>query len=154
MSINLLVSKLGIPIAEIGIDRQYNVNENMQYTNGLGSEDLKTFSVCIRFNVAFLRPQLSTLFSYSNFIDDNALSSWFTINNGTLSLNFCKYWGASGITTIYSKKIFKYISIHNHWHHACWLFNTDGIDSEEIKVSTKLFFDGKEVNQGDTPLVS
>ena len=44
-----------------------------------------------------------------------------------------------------------FINYHNTWHHACWLLNTDGIDSEEIKISTILFFDGKEENRGDVP---
>ena len=154
MSINHLVSILGIPIAKIGIDRPYNVNENMLYTNGFGSEDLKTFSVCIRFNVEFLRPELSSIFSYSTFISDNTISSWLKLDNDTLTLNFCTYWGVSGITTVWSRKILRSINIHNHWHHTCWLYNTDEIDSKEVKVSTKLFFDGKEVNQGDALLIN
>ena len=43
------------------------------------------------------------------------------------------------------------IRIHEKWHHICWLFNTDDLNSNQIKVSTKLFLDGKEVYQGIVP---
>ena len=163
MSIKLLVSKLGIPVAQIGIDGQYNVKENMQYTYGLGSEDLNTFSVCVRFNVEFLRPHLSTIFSYSTFISDNTLDFKLKLHNehDEITLEFCKYKDSGlriGIKHICSEKKFKpitnFINYHNTWHHACWLFNTDGIDSEKIKLTTKLFFDGNEENQGDIPFIN
>ena len=41
------------------------------------------------------------------------------------------------------------VKIHNQWHHACWLVNTEGIESDQITVLKKLFFDGKEISQGD-----
>ena len=121
----------------------------MEYTKGLGSEDINTFSVCVRFNVEYLRPRVSSIFTYSTFIYDNALELRLFHKEGKLNLRFCRYSGASGIEGICSEKIIKSINLHNHWHHTCWLLNTDGIDLEKIKLSTKLFFDGKEVNQGD-----
>ena len=154
MSKKLLAFNLGIPIAEIGTDGQYNVKDYLLYSNGLGSEDLNSFSVCIRFNVEFLRPIITTLISYSTFISDNTFAAWLSFKDGKLDIIFCKYWGVSGIKTVCSENKIKYISLHNHWHHFCWLFHTDGIDSEEIKLSTKLFFDGNEVNQGDVHFVN
>ena len=44
------------------------------------------------------------------------------------------------------------IRIHDKWHHICWLFDTDRVNSDQIKVSTKSYLDGKEVYQGDVPL--
>ena len=144
----VLCFQLGIPIAKMGTDGQMDVKDYMLYSNGLGSENLNTFSVCGRFNVEFLGPQVTSIFSYSTFISDNTLSMWLDVKDGKLELKICTYWGVSG-TTVCSEKFFKSINLHNHWHHFCWLFNTDGINSEKIKLSTKLFFDGKEVNKGD-----
>ena len=147
-------SPLGIPIAEISTDGQYNAKDYLQYSNGLGSKDLNSFSICIRFNVEFLRPRVTSLISYSTFISDNTIASWLWFLDGKLSILFCTYWGASGVKTVCSEKTFKDISLHNHWHHFCWIFHADGIDSEKIKISTKLFFDGTEVNQGDVHIVN
>ena len=153
----MLIYKLGIPVAEIALDGQYNVTENMQFTNGLGSEDINTFTVCFRFNVEFLRPEITQILSYSTFLHDNTLEAliWFNSDN-ILSISFCKYWGyaSKGITKLCSSHYFKSIRIHDHWYHACWLVNTDGVESDQIKIHTKLFYDGKEVDNGDTMLIS
>ena len=148
-------SKLGIPIAKIAIDGLYSEKDYMQYKNGLGSEDLNTFTCCLRFNVEYLRPHDPTILSYSSFIDDNSFLVFFTHESGNkLSFKFCKYLNSNGITKFCSKKIMPSLKIHNNWHHACWLFNTDGEDLDQIKVSTKLFFDGKEVTQGETSFIN
>ena len=126
----------------------------MEYTKGLGSEDINTFSVCVRFNVEYLLPRTSSIFTYSTFIYDNALELRLYRKEGKLSLRFCRSLGASGTEEVCNTKIFKSIHLHNDWHHTCWLLSTDGIDSEKIKLSTKLFFDGKEVNQGDALLIN
>ena len=122
----------------------------MLYTFGLGSEDLHTFTMCLRFNVKFLRPEYTQLSSYSTFISDNSLESFLWLESyNKLSLGFCKYWGLDGITVLCSMYAMESVKIHNQWHHACWLVDTQGIDSDEIKVTTKTFFDGKEANPGD-----
>ena len=82
MSKKLLAFNLGIPIAEIGTDGQYNVKDYLLYSNDLGSEDLNSFSVCIRFNVEFLRPSVTTLISYSTFISDNTFAAWLSFKDG------------------------------------------------------------------------
>ena len=75
------------------MDGQYSVKENMQYTNGLGSEDLNTFTLCLRFKVEFLRPEHTTILSYSTFNSDNAFGTYLWLQSGsTLNLGFCKYW--------------------------------------------------------------
>ena len=86
----LIFLLLGIHVAEIALDGQYNVKENMQFTMGLGSEDINTFTVCLRFNIEFLRPELTEIFSYSTFIHDNSLESYLWLDShGELSLGFC-----------------------------------------------------------------
>lgn len=120
----------------------------MIYSNGLGSEDLNTFSICLRFNVEFLRPEFIEILSYSTYIHDNSLSSWLWFQtDNKLIFQFCKYYNLNRFS-ICNQFIMKSLRIHNQWHHACWLFDTDQIDSETVKVSTKLFFNGKEVDQG------
>ena len=120
----------------------------MIYSSGLGSEDLNTFSICLRFNVEFLRPEFTEILSYSTYIHDNSLSSWLWFQtDNKLIFQFCKYYNYNRFS-ICSQFIMKSLKIHDHWHHACWLFNTNQIDSDPIKVSTKLFFNGKEVDQG------
>ena len=128
----------------------------MQHTTGLGSEDINTFSICLRFNIKFLRPQLTTILSYSTFITDNSLLIYLQLleSNSKLSLNFCKYFGLSGITTVCNLIMMPSIRIHEKWHHICWLFNTENLNSNQIKVSTKLFLDGKQVYQGIVPRVN
>ena len=130
----------------------------MQFTKGLGSEDINTFTVCLRFNIEFLRPELTEIFSYSTFIHDNSLESYLWLDShGELSLGFCKYWGyaSNGITKLCSTKILKSVRLlHDHWHHTCWLVNIDGVGSDQIEISKKLFLNGKVVEQGDIMLNS
>ena len=126
----------------------------MQYSYGLGSEELNTFTMCLRFNVEFLRPELTEILSYSTFISDNSLEAYLIEVNKELSIGFSKYWGLDGITKICSIYPVESVQIHNQWHHVCWLVNTEGIDSDEIKVTTKIFFDGREANKGDALLLN
>ena len=142
------MSKLGIPVAEIAIDGQYSVKENMQYTNGLGSEDLITFTLCLRFKVEFLRPEHTTILSYSTFNSDNAFGTYLWLQSGsTLNLGFCKYWDDL-VTGHCNYSPLKSIKIHDQWHHACWLVDTNGVKSDQIKVTAKSFFDGNKMHQG------
>ena len=127
----------------------------MQFFHGLGSEDLNTLTVCLRFNVEYLRPVYTMIFSYSTFITDNCFESFLWLESATkLSFSFCKYCCMDGVTSICSEFTMKSVKIHDHWHHACWSFETNEIDSDQIEISTKLFFDGIEVNQGDSPIVN
>ena len=126
----------------------------MQFFHGLGSEDLNTLTVCLRFNVEYLRPIYTMIFSYSTFITDNCLESFLWLESATeFSFSFCKYANMNGLTSICSKFTMKSVKIHNQWHHACWSFETNEIDADQIKISTKLFLDGKEVIQGDLLIV-
>ena len=147
---------VGIPVAEIAKDGYYSVDDYVIYTNGLGSEDLNTFTSCLRFSVTYLRPEWTSILSYSSFYHDNTFFAGFEgLSNNRLILTFCKYHGiTNGIRAVCSKTTLKSLRIHKQWHHSCWSFEVDGINSEEIKVSTKLFYDGQVVDQGDKPLES
>ena len=143
------IYELGITIAEIAIDGQYDINENMQYTHGLGSENLNTFTVCYRFNFEFLRPEYTIILSYSTFKSDNTIGSWLLLeSDGKLKLGFCKYWGLS-LAASFCNYVPMSFKIQNKWHHACWTVKTDSTDTNPVKVTAKIFFDGKESYQGN-----
>ena len=55
----------------------------MQFVQGLGSEDINTFTVCLRFNVEYLRPLYPMIFSYSTFVTDNCLESFLWLKSAT-----------------------------------------------------------------------
>ena len=141
-------------MVEIAKEGQYSVEDNVIYKNGLGSEDLNTFTSCLRFSVIYLRPEWTSLLSYTSFYHDNTFYVGFEVrSNNRLLLTFWKYIGiTNGIKAVGSETILKSLNIHKQWHHACWSFEVDEINSEEIKVSTKLFYDGQVVDQGDKNL--
>ena len=127
----------------------------MEYKNELGSEDLNTFTICLRFNVKFLRPSVLHFLSYSTFIHANSLLSYLKHqSDDKLSFIICKYLGLRGVTGFCSKKTINSIRIQDQWHHVCWSVNTEGIESAQIKVFTILYFDGNEVKQGDAIQIS
>lgn len=140
-------------MVEIAKDGQYSVKESVKYRYGLGSEELNTFTSCFRVAVKFLRPEFTTILSYSSFLHDNTFLAAFNKNYNILNILFCKYHQGSLPKTVCSKKPMKSLRIHDQWHHFCWTFETTGINSDQIKVSTKLFHDGQEVNQGKMLLV-
>ena len=143
------IYELGIPVAGIAINGQYNISENMQYTNGLGPEDFDTFTVCLRFYVEYLRPEYTIILSYSTFKSDNTIGVWLVLeSDGELKFGFCKYWGLS-LAASFCNYVPVSFKIQNKWHHACWLVKTDSTNSNPVKVSTKIFFDGKEGYQGN-----
>ena len=64
---------LGIQVAELAIDGLHTIDSYLNHTEGIGPNNLTDFSVCLRFNVNYLKPELSTLLSYSTFLSDNTL---------------------------------------------------------------------------------
>ena len=122
----------------------------MQYTQGLGTQDINSFTICFRFNVEFLRPVNTNILAYSTYNSDNALGCYLWLQSGSkLHLGLCKYWGLFGITSVCSSTLLKSVRIHDHWHHVCWSVDINEIDSDQIKIDAKLFFDGEEVKKGD-----
>ena len=64
---------LGIQVAELASDGQHTIDSYLNHTEGIGPNNLTDFSVCLRFNVNYLKPELSPLLSYSTFLSDNTL---------------------------------------------------------------------------------
>ena len=141
---------LGIPVVEIAMDGQYTTGTYLKHSNGIGPDDLNDFTLCLRFNVNYLKPLYFPILHYSSFIHDNSLEAFFElVDSGTkIMFAFCKYFGLKDVTTVCSEKTLAHLRVQDMWHHACWLFKTDEISSNEIKVSTKIFYDGQEVNKG------
>ena len=40
------------------------------------------------------------------------------------------------------------MKIHQQWHHICLSLKTEDINSDEVSVTTKLYFDGSEATKG------
>ena len=40
------------------------------------------------------------------------------------------------------------MKIHQQWHHICLSLQTEDINSDEVSVTTKLYFDGSEATKG------
>ena len=57
----------------MAIDGLHTIDSYLNHTEGIGPNNLTDFSVCLRFNVNYLKPELSTLLSYSTFLSDNML---------------------------------------------------------------------------------
>ena len=64
---------LGITVFELSMNGKMTIDSYLNHTNGIGPENLMNFTLCVRFNVNFLRPQLSSILSYSTFLEDNTL---------------------------------------------------------------------------------
>ena len=64
---------LGIPVAELSMDGQYTIDTYLNHTEGIGPNNLTDFTLCLRFYINYLKPSTTSLLSYSNFLDDNAL---------------------------------------------------------------------------------
>ena len=83
---------LGIPVAELSMDGQCTIDTYLNHTEGIGSNNLTDFTLCLRFYINTLKPFTTSLLSYSNFIDDNALVVEFRkISKQIFVLIICKY---------------------------------------------------------------
>ena len=71
--LKLLFLFLGIPVAELSIDDPYSIESYLNNTNSIGPNDLMDFTLCFRFNVNYLKPFETTIFSYSTSYSDNTL---------------------------------------------------------------------------------
>ena len=65
---------LGIPVAELSLDGHYTIDTYLNHTEGIGPNNLTDFTLCLRFYINYLKPSTTSLLSYSNFLDDNALT--------------------------------------------------------------------------------
>ena len=82
----------GIRVAELAMDGRYTIEPYLNHTLGIGPKNLTDFTLCLRFNVNFLKPFVSDVLSYSTFLSDNALNfEIFRPSGGGLELSACKY---------------------------------------------------------------
>ena len=83
---------LGIPVAELSMDGQYTIDTYLNHTEGIGPNNLTDFTLCLRFYINTLKPFTTSLLSYSNFLDDNALAVDIRkISKQIFVLIICKY---------------------------------------------------------------
>ena len=72
---------------------RHSIDSFLNHTAGIGPKNLTDFTICLRFNINFLKPIYNSLVSYSTFLDDNALIVEVVIDSGSghLLLYVCKY---------------------------------------------------------------
>ena len=76
------------------MDGVYTKEPHLNHTLGIGSENITDLTLCLRFNVNFLKGITSYLISYSNIITDNSLVFEIQYGKSTTSklfINTCKY---------------------------------------------------------------
>ena len=82
-----------IRVAELAMDGRHTIETYLNHTRGIGPKNLTDFTVCLRFNLNFLKPMVSVLLSYSTFLSDNALNfDLYRPSSGGLELYVCKYY--------------------------------------------------------------
>ena len=81
-----------IRVAELAMDGHHTIEPYLNHTLGIGPKNLTDFTVCLRFNVNFLKPTVNAVLSYSTFLSDNALNfDLYRPSSGGLELFACKY---------------------------------------------------------------
>ena len=78
-------------MAELSMDGSHRIDTFLNHTAGIGSKNLTDFTICLRFNINFLKPIKNALVSYSTFLEDNALNVEIDKRNDGLLLFICKY---------------------------------------------------------------
>ena len=83
---------LCIRVAELAMDGRHTIETYLNHTLGIGPKNLTDFTVCLRFNVNFLKPTVNAVLSYSTFLSDNALNfDLYRPSSGGLELLVSKY---------------------------------------------------------------
>ena len=81
-----------IRVAELAMDGHHTIETYLNHTLGIGPKNLTDFTVCLRFNVNFLKPTVNAVLSYSTFLSDNALNfDLYRPSSGGLELSVRKY---------------------------------------------------------------
>ena len=76
----VLISFLGIPVAEFAMDGVYTLKPYINHTLGIGPNNLTDFTFCLRFKVNYLKPIVSYIISYTSLTADNTLTLDFEFN--------------------------------------------------------------------------
>ena len=76
----------------MAMDGQYTIDSYLNHTEGIGPNNLTDFTVCLRFNVNYLKPHYSSMLSYSTYLSDDALEIGLMQRaGGILLIYYCKY---------------------------------------------------------------
>ena len=76
----------------MALDGRHTTDFYLNNTEGIGPNNLTDFTICLRFNVNFLKPISTGILSYSTFLEDNALNvEVIKQSGGTLLIYICKY---------------------------------------------------------------
>ena len=137
---------LGIPVAEFQMDGSFSDETFLNHTLGIGSNNLTEYTVCLRFNLNFLRGFYTTFLHYSSWFDDNTIVidlTWYHGVHGPLRLNTGKYYFKVGKEN--QKYDFPGLNIHQEWIHVCY---TNKQDWDTYKVKTEIYVNGELVNDG------
>ena len=86
-----MLNFLGIQIAEFSMHGRHNIDSFLNHTAVIGPKNLTDFTLCLRFNINFLKPIYNALVSYSTFLEDNAINFEVKEDSGQLLLYICKY---------------------------------------------------------------
>ena len=82
----------GIPVAEMEMDGQYTIDSYLNHTEGIGQSNLTDFTICLRFNVNYLKPSYSSMLSYSTYLSDDALEIGLMQRSAEIIfIYYCKY---------------------------------------------------------------
>ena len=149
LSIVIFFLFLGIPVAELSLNDPYNIESYLNNTKGIGPNNLTDLTVCLRFNVNYLKPMVSTILSYSTFYSDNSLVAELSITpNERLQLCFAYAFGPITYHCVEILQETHNLKIHNEWHHTCFSLKNEELDSETIQIISKVYYDGTEVTWG------
>ena len=136
------------------MDGKYSIEPFLNYTQGIGSNNLDDFTICLRFYVNYLKPLDTYPLSYTTFLEDNSLTMRISITttdsakteeSKKLTLVICKYVELQQGCGIYQQN---HLKIHQEWHHVCFTLSTARLNSSTILSETKLYYDGKMVHLG------
>ena len=82
----------GIPVAEMEMDGQNTIDSYLNHTEGIGQSNLTDFTICLRFNVNYLKPSYSSMLSYSTYLSDDALEIGLMQRSAEIIfIYYCKY---------------------------------------------------------------
>ena len=74
------------------MDGRYTVDTYLNHTKGIGTDNLTDFTLCLRFYINNLKPYLTSLLSYSNYLHDDALTVEIRKTSERIYFLFiCKY---------------------------------------------------------------
>ena len=91
---------IGIRVAEFSLHGGHTTDTYLNHTEGIGPNNLTDFTICLRFNINFLKPTTSSLLSYSTFLEDNALNvELLKQSGGYLLFYVCKYIKREQVST-------------------------------------------------------